>query len=80
MISDNLLDNYFIMSDSMDMICIVLKKTIIRNHFCSCCFEKKITDIIFKIPIGPAQSSAVSLKKMYFKTSCLSITVLTLGR
>ena len=24
--------------------------------FCSCCFEKKITNIIFKIPIGPAQS------------------------
>ena len=55
------------------------KKTITRNCFCSCCFEKKITDIIFKIPIGPAESSIVSLK-MHCKTSCFSIIVLTLGR
>ena len=40
---------------------------IIRNRFCSCCFEKNITDIIFKIPIGSAQSSIVSLKKRTVK-------------
>ena len=49
------------------MICIVLKKKAgIHNLFCSCRFEKN-TDIIFKIAIGPAQSSIVSLKKRTVK-------------
>ena len=41
----NFLYIYVIMWDSMDMICIVLKKTILGNFFRSCCSEKKITDI-----------------------------------
>ena len=39
MISDNFLYIYSIMIDSMDIICIVFKKTIIRNLFCSGCCE-----------------------------------------
>ena len=42
------------------------KKTAIRNLFCSY-FEKKITDIIFKVPIGPAQSQQHSIPE---KTHC----------
>ena len=39
MIADNFLYIYSIMWDSMDIICIDLKETIIRNLFCSYCFE-----------------------------------------
>ena len=67
MISDIFLCNYFIMGDSIDIICIVLKKTTIRNLFCSCCFEKKVTDIIFKISIGPAQSQHSIIEKSTVK-------------
>ena len=80
MISDNFLYNYFIMGDSMDIICIVLKETIIGNLFCSCCFENKATDITVKIPIGPAQSHHSIIEKTHCKTSCFSIIVLTLDR
>ena len=80
MISDNFLYNYFIMGDSMDIISIILKKAIICYLFCSCYFEKKITDIIFKIPIGPAQSQHSIIEKTHCKTSFFSIIVLTLGR
>ena len=51
-----------------DMICIVLKETIIRNLFCSCCFEKKkITDVIFKITIGPAQRNHSIIEETHCK-------------
>ena len=50
----------------MDMICIVLNKTIMRK-LSNCCFEKKIIDWILKIPITPAQSSIVPLKKRTIK-------------
>ena len=77
---NNFLHNYSIIWDSMDMICIVLKKTITRNLPCSCCFEKEITNWIFKIPIGSAQSQHSTVEKTYCKTSCFSIIVLTLDR
>ena len=60
-----------IMWDSLDMICIISKKTIIRNLFCSCCFEKKLTNWIFKIPIGTTQSQ---------HSNSFSIIMLTWGK
>ena len=63
----NFLYNYSIMWDS-----------IILNLFCSCFFL--ITDIIFKIPIGPAQRQHRIFEKTHCKTSCLSIIVPTLDR
>ena len=51
----------------MDIICIVLKKTIIRNRFCSCGF-------------GPAQRQHSAIVKTHCKTLCFCIIVLTLGR
>ena len=41
--------------DGYDLYCFEKKKKI-PNLFCSFCFKKKITDIIFKITIGPVQS------------------------
>ena len=58
----------------MDIICIALRKTIIRNLFCSCCFEQQITDIIFKIPFTPAESqhSIIEKRTVKFAASVLS--------
>ena len=67
MIADNFLYIYSIMWDSMDIICIALRKTIIRNLFCSCCFEQQITDIIFKIPFTPAESQHSIIEKRTVK-------------
>ena len=73
-ISDNFLYNYFIMGDLMDIICIVLeKKLLYPTSFAAVVLKKKITDIIFKIPVGPAQSQHSIIEKMYCKTSYFSI-------
>ena len=67
MISDNLMYIYSIIWDSIGMICIVLKKKLVYTTSFVAVILKKNTDIIFKIAIGPAQSSIVSLKKRTVK-------------
>ena len=59
----------------MDMIVLFWKETIIRNLFCSCCFEE---NLISEMPIGPAQSQHSTTEKMHCKTNLFSIAVLTL--
>ena len=75
----NFLYIYFIMLDSMDMICIVLKKNYYSQPLLQLLFWKKLTNWIFKKPIGPTQSSKVSLKKTRSKINYFSIIVLTWG-
>ena len=53
---NNFLYIYFIMLDSMDMICIVLKKNYYSQPLLQLLFSKKVTNWIFKRPIGPTQS------------------------
>ena len=60
---NNFLYIYFIMLDSMDMICIVLKKTYYSQPLLQLLFWKKLTNWIFKRPIGPTQSQQSITKK-----------------
>ena len=47
----------------MDMICIVLKKKLLYATSFAAVLKKKITDISFKVPTGPAQSSSIAFLK-----------------
>ena len=49
------------------------KKLLYPTSFAAVVLKKKITDIIFKIPVGPAQSQHSIIEKMYCKTSYFSI-------
>ena len=51
----------------MDMICIVLKKTITRNLPCSCCFEKKLPIEFLGYLLDLLKVSIAPLKKLTVK-------------
>ena len=74
MILDNFLDNYSILWDLMDMICIVLKK----NYYTQPLLELLFLKNNFENTYWTCSKSAQYHWKTHCKTSCFSITVVIL--